>query len=66
MEIEMTKQFNYDDLPVIQTKQGKIRGYQSGEPIFLKGLYMLELRDFKNRKNLNVGMVLRKPLLMVM
>lgn len=66
MEIEMTKQFNYDDLPVIQTKQGKIRGYQSGGTYIFKGIVYARAKRFQNRKNLNVGMVLRKPLLMVM
>lgn len=30
----MEKQFNYDDLPVVQTKAGKLRGYQSGGDVY--------------------------------
>lgn len=31
MEIEMTKQFNYDDLPVIQTGQETIGSVYTGD-----------------------------------
>ena len=47
MEIEMTKQFNYDDLPVIQTKQGKIRGYQSGGTYIFKGIVYARAKRFQ-------------------
>ena len=48
MEIEMTKQFNYDDLPVIQTRQGKIRGYQSGGTYIFKGIVYARAKRFQN------------------
>ena len=47
MEIEMTKQFNYDDLPVIQTRQGKIRGYQSGGTYIFKGIVYARAKRFQ-------------------
>lgn len=34
----MGKQFNYDNLPVVQTKAGKLHGYQSGGTYIFKGI----------------------------
>ena len=34
----MEKQFNYDDLPVVRIKAGKLRGYQSGGTYIFKGI----------------------------
>ena len=34
----MAKQFNFDDLPVVETKRGKLRGYQSEGTYIFKGI----------------------------
>lgn len=43
----MAKQFNYDDIPVVQTKQGRIRGYQSEGTYIFKGISYARAKRFQ-------------------
>ena len=43
----MTKQFEYDSLPVIETKQGKIRGYKSNGVYIFKGIRYATAKRFQ-------------------
>ena len=51
----MEKQFNYDDLPVVRIKAGKLRGYQSGGTYIFKGIPMQQQNASICRRNLNRG-----------
>ena len=43
----MAKQFDYDSLPIIETKQGKIRGYQSEGIYIFKGVRYATAKRFQ-------------------
>ena len=43
----MAKQFNFDDLPVVETKRGKLRGYQSEGTYIFKGIPYAKAQRFQ-------------------
>ena len=43
----MAKQFEYDALPIIETKQGKIRGYQNEGIYIFKGVKYATAKRFQ-------------------
>ncbi|MEE0809770.1 carboxylesterase/lipase family protein [Blautia sp.] len=43
----MIKQFNYDDIPIVQVKQGKLHGYQSEGTYIFKGISYARAKRFQ-------------------
>lgn len=44
----MAKQFSYDELPVVETKQGKLRGYQNEGTYIFKGISYGKAKRFQS------------------